>query len=62
MNQHNIDYELYSKFPRYGWIFPCSRCHQPTFRECSKKFICKHCKLQTKNCCKQQNKQINKTI
>lgn len=49
MNQRNIDSELYSRFPLYGWIFPCSQCGQPAFNESSNGFVCQQCITKNKD-------------
>ena len=48
MNRFDREVKLFSRFPKYGWIFPCSQCDQPVFKEYYSRFICKQCKI--KNC------------
>ena len=50
MNRFDKEVEFFSKFPKYGWIFPCSQCEQPVFKENYSRFICKQCKIQNKHC------------
>jgi len=33
-----------NRFPKHGWIFPCSVCNTPEFFETNINNICKRCK------------------
>ena len=58
MNRFDKEVKLFSRFPKHGWIFPCSQCEQPVFKEYYSRFICKQCKIKNKDYCIRISEQV----